>query len=102
MHSLIPVDLYSFPFTLLIVAPPPSAHESGLLARNLVALALLDLLALRDPLGGGGGPPPPTISTRSNRSMSANVWLLLNEGQIKLIFRVPLDGSHLAGFAHLT
>ena len=41
-------------------------------------------------------------STRSNRSMSANVWLLLNEGQIKLIFRVPLDGSHLAGFAHLT
>ena len=28
-------------------------------ARNLVALELLDLLVLRDPLGGGGGPPSP-------------------------------------------
>ena len=38
---------------------PPLSNISRARARNLVALELLDLLVLRDPLGGGGGPPSP-------------------------------------------
>ena len=59
--------------------------SQGAQAGNLVALELLDLLVLRDPLGGGEGRPPPPLDLLDLIDLGLAKFAILGPESSKLL-----------------